>query len=492
MDLTKIDTWTREQLYTPLEKVPSESLKKLKDRVNSCEWRQKFHIQPTTGLLNDPNGFSYYQDEYHLFYQWFPNGAVHGLKYWYHLKSKNLVDWEDLGIALKPDSNCDSHGVYSGSAIEKDEHLYLMYTANHRDKDWNRHPSQALAKMNKVGEIEKLSEPIIKNIPKGFTEHFRDPKVWEKDGKYYVVIGAQRENETGTVVLYQSEDLQLWEYLGELSTHYSKFGYMWECPDYFELDGKGILLVCPQGVVPEGEKYQNIYQSGYFMGDVLQLPNLEWQHKKFLELDHGFDFYAPQTMLDAFGRRLLIGWMGLPDISYPTDINCWAHCLTLPRELIVKNSRIYQKPVPELQELRKNTQEIDLKIKEQILVVGQGTHYELECEFSTINAKEVGLNLRSGKQEKTVIKYDVEMGKVILDRSKSGELFAEEFGTKRVIPFKEKTFKLQIFVDTSSIEIFVNEGEYVMSARIFPTNKENRIEIFARGSCDVKFIKHEV
>ena len=126
--------WTREQRYRKIEEATKDELQKLSTRVKSCPWRQVFHIQPETGLLNDPNGFSYYNGEYHLFYQWFPLGPVHGLKYWYHTTSKDLVHWKNAGIAINPNSNFDSHGAYSGSAIEHEDNLYLCIRATHATK----------------------------------------------------------------------------------------------------------------------------------------------------------------------------------------------------------------------------------------------------------------------------------------------------------------------------------------------------------------------
>ena len=156
--------WPRELRYRRIEEVAECEITDLKNRVDACSHRQTFHIQPTTGLLNDPNGFSFYNGEYHLFYQWFPLGPVHGVKYWYHTASKDLVNWENRGIALSPDCALDSHGVFSGTAIEHNGLLYLMYTGNTRDENWIRHPYQCLAVMNEAGEIKKYPESLIISV----------------------------------------------------------------------------------------------------------------------------------------------------------------------------------------------------------------------------------------------------------------------------------------------------------------------------------------
>jgi len=477
--------WTKEQLYMPIQEASAEDMAKLKEQVNQCQWRQSFHIQPPTGLLNDPNGLAYFNGEYHFFYQWFPLGPVHGLKYWKHLKSKDMVRWEDLGIGIAPDRYYDNCGAYSGSAIEHEDKLYLMYTGNRRDENWVRQPMQALAVMNRDSSITKLPEPVIKEVPTGYTDHFRDPKVWKQNGKFYAAVGAQRVNKTGCIVLYESHDLFNWKLKGEIETAYDDFGYMWECPDYIELDGQGILIFSPQGI--EGA---NIYQSGYVLGQPLDLDALRFAGGEFQELDAGFDFYAPQTFEDGQGRRILVGWMGLPEINYPTDSNQWAHCLTLPRELKLVDGHLHQVPIEELKTLRKDFFEFTgfAKNSENIET---GVHCELEVEFSQVRAKAIGLKLRVGAGEETVIRYN---GKSIeLDRSLSGAPVAKDYGTVRSIPYTGSHLKLRIFMDTSSIEIFINDGQYVMSSRIFPSSESRGIEGFAHeGNCQINLKKWEL
>ncbi len=473
--------WTKEHRYRRLEDATREEMEKLRQKVKNCPWRQTFHIQPETGLLNDPNGFSYYNGEYHLFYQWFPLGPVHGLKYWYHTKSKDLVHWENVGIGIEPGDYFDSHGAYSGSAIEHERKLYLMYTGNTRDENWIRHPYQCMAVMEESGAISKMDQPVISAVPAGYTDHFRDPKIWKEGNFYYVIIGAQRENETGCTVLYSSSDLKNWNFEGEIKTSLERFGYMWECPDYFELDGQGVLIFSPQGLNPEGDLYHNIYQSGYIVGEKLDLETKSIKHGRFTELDRGFDFYAPQTMLGPNGRRILVGWMGLPEIDYPTDKNGWAHCLTLPRELSIRNGKLIQQPIKELQALRKKENQIEDTLHSQTKAYDAftGTTYELICEFENISAAEFGIEFRAAGNEKTVMKYNAIHKKVILDRSQSGEIAGASYGTTRACHMDGNKIKFHMFVDTSSVEIFINDGEEIFTSRIFPSEDSKEIRFFA-------------
>ncbi|GIP46253.1 invertase [Paenibacillus sp. J45TS6] len=474
---------TREEKYRKLEQAFPGEVDNLIALVGKSPWRQLFHIQPLTGLLNDPNGFTFFQGEYHLFYQWFPLGTYHGMKYWYHTKSRDLAHWENVGIGIEPGGPYDSHGAYSGSGIVKDDKLYLMYTGNSRDEEWVRHPYQNLAVMDTEGNIIKKNSPVIDSVPDGYTEHFRDPKVWGSEGSYYCVIGAQRTNMSGCAVMYHSPDLIEWTFEGEIVTKLDQFGYMWECPDYFEMDNQGVLLFSPQGVSPEADAFNNIYQSGYIIGEPLDLSTRIFNHGPFQELDRGFDFYAQQTTETPDGRRILVGWMGLPESKYPTDNQGWANCLTLPRELILNQGKMIQRPVRELEQLRKEQSDVQdlLRDETKIFPDFNGTTYELICEFTNMNAQRFGVEFRAGKNEKTVLWYDHLSKKVILDRSISGEPIESAYGNVRRCPLDADKVKFQLFVDTSSVEVFVNDGEEVFASRIFPSKDSTEIRFFSSG-----------
>ncbi|MDN4603462.1 sucrose-6-phosphate hydrolase [Paenibacillus sp. F6_3S_P_1C] len=476
---------TREQRYRRIEQAEPGEIGKLEALISACPWRQSYHIQPITGLLNDPNGFSYYQGYYHLFYQWFPLGTEHGMKYWYHTRSTDLVNWEEVGIGIQPGDTYDSHGAYSGSAIEKEGQLYLLYTGNTRDQEWIRHPYQCLAIMDESGSIAKVDQPVISEVPFGYTEHFRDPKVWQQGDTYYCVIGAQRVDETGCTVLYRSSDLRNWTFLGEIHTGLPKFGYMWECPDYMELQGQGVLIFSPQGIESQGDEYQNIFQSGYLIGEPLDLQTRDFEHGPFQELDRGFDFYAPQTMQAPDGRRILVGWMGLPDLEYPTDQSGWAHCLTIPRQLSLREGKLIQQPVSEMVKLRGDSEgnhmEFTLENETRSFADFAGIAYELECEIRDFDAETVGIEFRASAEEKTVLQYDRLEQKVILDRSKSGAPLAEPNGNVRRCALNADALKIHMFVDSSSVEIFVNDGEEVFTSRIFPSKESVEIRFFTQA-----------
>lgn len=484
--------WTTEARYRTYETMTVEERKKLELSVSTSPWRQQYHIQPLYGLLNDPNGFVWYNGRYYLFYQWFPFGAVHGMKHWFQTESFDLVNWENKGVAIQPEYSFESHGIYSGSGFVHNELLYLFYTANKRDDEWNRHASQCLVMMDETGKMTKQDTPIIKRQPEGYTEHFRDPKVWQDKDKFYMVVGAQREDLTGCVLLYQSNDLKQWSWLGEIQTKERDFGFMWECPDYFELQNHGVLLFSPQGLQAAGDAFQNIYQSGAFVGKPLDIVSGYFDHDAFQELDAGFDFYAPQTTLSPDGRRLLVGWMGLPDVEYPTDSEGWAHCLTIPRELSIQDNILYQRPVRELEEKRKQEARAAMELSDAAENLGtlSGSSFEMICEVEVGSAQRAGLKLRVGEGEETLLYLDTLTQKVVLDRTKTGAAFAQEYGTVRRKNYQKDKVRFQIFMDTSSIEVFVNDGEIVFTSRLFPKKESQGIQFFAEeGSAKIDAVQ---
>ncbi|WP_027340724.1 glycoside hydrolase family 32 protein [Halonatronum saccharophilum] len=458
-----------------------------RDKVKDGYYRLKYHIMPPIGWLNDPNGFVQFKGEYHLFYQFHPFSAESGLKYWGHYKSKDLIDWEELPVALAPTKCYESHGCYSGSAVDNDGEFTLLYTGNVKN-DGVRSAYQILASSEDGIEFKKEDDPVIKEQPEGYTAHFRDPKVWKEGDYWYMVIGAQTIEEEGRVLLYRSKDLKSWEYIniigGSNYNGFGYFGYMWECPDLFSLKGKDVLIFLPQGLEAKGDLYNNIYQAGYVIGN-LDYNSGEYSYGEFIELDRGFDFYATQTTLDDKGRRLLIGWMGLPeeDHKYIEREEGWIHSMTIPRVLDLKNNKLIQKPIEELKELRKNHisyNDIILNNEEMNFVEVEGDVVELLVHFEEWNASSFGLKVRRSEdaKEETLIEYDSVGEKLILSRERSGR---GGKGIRRVLLEDINKLKLQIFIDRSSIEIFVNEGVEVFSARIYPDKESKGISFFAKS-----------
>ena len=344
----------KEPKHRTILETTKEELAQLLEKSKNDNWKPIYHIHPEFGLLNDPNGLAYFNGYYHLFHQWYPYGTTHGMKHWAHLKSKNLVEWTREEVALIPTEDYEAHGAYSGTSIEIDNKLYLYYTGNIKLDKMNRSSNQCLAIMDGDGNIQKHpSNALIEGVPQGYTGHVRDPKVFKKNDQYYMILGAQRLDETGTFIVYQSPNGIEWKLLGELilKNFNQEFGYMWECPDYAQIDGKDLLVFSPQGIEPQGEKYKNLFNVTYVIGK-LDIENLTFEVESFDEFERGFDFYATQMFKGKEEQTLLLAWAGLGEFEYPTDEFGWAHCLTFPREITIKDNKVIQFPAKELELLR--------------------------------------------------------------------------------------------------------------------------------------------
>ncbi|EPH98341.1 sucrose-6-phosphate hydrolase [Enterococcus faecalis 13-SD-W-01] len=468
-------TWTKEERYRPYEKWNPNHLRSLEKAAERSLWRLGYHIQPQTGLLNDPNGFSYFDHKWHLFYQAYPMGPIHGLKSWYHLTSENLIDWKNEGIKLFPDSKYDSHGVYSGSALAFKDQLFLSYTGNVRDENWERHAYQLGAWMDKNGVISKQKEPLIHQPPKGYTAEFRDPQILPFEEGYLMIIGAQNKEMEGKILTYFSKDLSNWECLGELAFAEEKMGFMVECPNLLFTENCALLLFCPQGLDQTICPYENIYPNMYVIGECYDKEkNTLIAPSPLKNLDEGFDVYATQAFHAPDGRLLAISWLGLPEISYPTDQEGWAHCLSLVKELTIKDNRLYQTPAAETKELRTG-KAVSLEKELKDFYDSRDNQYELNITFSETASGTLTLFAEEGKNNGLVISFDTPRGTMKIDRSQAGTPFAEAFGLTREFTIGAKPLTLQIFVDCSVVEIFINHGEQTASLRAFPTKKQTGI-----------------
>lgn len=439
----------------------------LDGKVKDSKYPVGFHITPLAGLLNDPNGLVKYEGIYHVFYQLNPADTIHKNKHWGHIYSEDLITWHRAPIALAPDAWYDKDGVYSGSAIIIENQLHLYYTGNVIDEAGEKHSYQCLAVSNDGFTFEKKG-PIFKH-PKGFTRHVRDPKVWydEKDACYYLVLGAQRENLTGTTLLYRSKDAIVWESMGDLITDTSKLsqiGYMWECPDLIVQKDQALFIYSPQGIEATGDNYQNIYQTVYLTGDFQEnhfTPNMDMR-----EVDWGFEYYAPQSFYDE-NRVISYGWMGITqpefESSMPTVTEGWLHCLTIPRTLHLKDNQLFQKPVEELTALRK---------QKQVFTVDQALNTVIHSsQLEILISQPTGLaSFDLTIDENLTLSYDATDFSLKLTRLNWYTNQLEERKTQLTSALKN----LQWFIDGSVSELFLNDGQSVASARFFSSFVEQK------------------
>lgn len=436
------------------------------------ELRPKYHLTAPFGLINDPNGFIKYESEYYVFFQWNPSSLVHENKHWGLKKTKDFINFTDAKIILKPDSWYDKDGCYSGTSRIIDDQLYLVYTGNVKDGNL-RKSYQCLAKIE--GESIVKMGPILKEIPFGYTDHFRDPFYFSRNNKDYFLIGAQSKNMEGKALVYKWDDLHHPQLKGELELDHDLPAYMWECPNLWQSESD-VLIFSPQGIPRQKYQYQNLYHSVAVVGK-LDLDALKFQSETLQELDYGFDFYAPQILEE---EGLLIGWMGLPeheDLHLSKEEN-WMHSLTMVRELSFnKDKRLIQKPHPFYKNLRKKKNTYKEKQK------GYFNTGEIQLMFKTHQAS--SFELRLFASENTWTTLSLQNHTLKLDRSQSDGLKGVRY--LKLEPREE--LKLQIFMDKSTLEIFVNDGEQVMSSRIY--NKDTNVYFQLRELNNVKIKKYD-
>ncbi|MBR1568009.1 MAG: glycoside hydrolase family 32 protein, partial [Lachnospiraceae bacterium] len=322
----------------------------LREQVLSSRYRQTYHIQPVAGLMNDPNGFLYHHGNWHLFYQWCPWGAVHGLKHWYHTVSTDLVHWKNMGLAIAPDREYENEGAFSGTSITEDDGIRIYYAGNQRDKEGKLVPNVCMAKLFDDGHLEKSEHELIPPHP-DYTHDQRDPQVIcvqeGTEDRYYILMGARSKDDRGCLLLYTSDQRTTgWQFVGQVKVPgYENFGSVWECPSIIRLREVDLLIFCPQNILLPGRgqaPHHNVYLLGH-----MDYQNCIFQPRgSYQFLDYGYDFYAAQcaagTASDA--QAVMSAWMGLPAAAYPTDSENWSGCLTIPRELTIENGALIQRP----------------------------------------------------------------------------------------------------------------------------------------------------
>lgn len=415
-------------------------------------YRLHYHVMPPVGWMNDPNGFSFFNGEYHLFYQFYPYDSQWGPMHWGHVSSPDLVNWDQLPTALVPEEEM----CFSGSAVVKDDQLVLMYTGRvNTDVDPFFYESQYLAFSDDGINFRKYEGNPVLPVDVNGSADFRDPRVWKYGDFWYVVIGTKTPDDRGRVVLYRSPDLISWEFLTVLGESTGNMGYMWECPDFFELNGRHILLMSPQGMEPVGDRYKNLHQTGYIIGDFNYetfefVPEVDFQ-----EIDFGHDFYATQTA-ENDGKRILIAWFGMWETPFPEAVDGWAGATTIFRELVLHGDRILMKPVDAITTLREET------IWDGKFAEGEQISFEKTLELIVTGDLNEKLNIKitgSDGGEQIVLQWDPEVRKVVVDRD--GDIRQVEWS-----PIDSRSWR--IFIDASSMELFCGEGEVVFSSRIFP------------------------
>jgi beta-fructofuranosidase len=417
--------------------------------------RPVYHVLPPALWCNDPNGPLFFKGYYHLFYQHNPYGDRWEHMHWGHVRSKDLVHWEHQPIALWPSSDKGEDHCFSGCAAVNDKgQPVLIYTsisskrppeqwAAVGDDDlvtWKKHPANPLLADSLHGDAKIVD--------------WRDPFVFKEEGKWYMVCGGHREGRHGSIQLYTSDDLEKWRFLGVAFEGEEK---NWECPNFFKLGKKWVLIYSPHGLVR--------YYTGAF-----DLRTYKFKPEHHGTLDYGSNFYAPNCLEDSDQRGILWGWIK----DFPAGKG-WNGCVTLPRVLsVADDGRLLQQPAPELKKLRGTQLEqvTDLKLKDsfQVLEKTRGHTLEILAQIEPGNAKSCGLKVRrsnDGKQAVTIT-YD---GKQL-----------DVAGAKAPLTLSadQRTLTLHCFLDKSVLEVYAGDG--VCITKVISSGDDCLgVEVFAHG-----------
>lgn len=451
------------------------------DMANKESFRPVYHHTPAYGWMNDPNGMFYKDGVYHLYFQYNPYGSVWGNMHWGHSTSTDLMHWKFEGCAIVPDT---WGAIFSGSCVVDHENtagfgkeaVVAFYTSA-KSTPWGDIQMQSMAYSLDNGKTFTKYEgnPILTSSEKDF----RDPKVfWYAPGKHWVMILAVGQH----MEIYSSVNLKEWKKESEFGAMQGAHGGVWECPDLVEIPVEGTrekkwVLIC------------NLNPGGPFGGSAAQYFVGSFDGKKFVNesptqtkwMDWGKDNYATVTWNNApDGRCIALGWMSnwqyannVPTRQY-RSANTLARDLTLYRE----GQELYLKSTPSVEVKKARGKKVSIpsfKVSEKHEIVNlfeekQGA-YEVEIVIQNAGASKIAFSLLNDKGEKVSMYYDLNRKQFVMDRSESGTVdFSKDFPAVTVAPVNvDKELTLRLFVDRSSIEAFGEDGKFVMTNLVFPS-----------------------
>lgn len=440
-----------------------ESIKKAKINAEKCPYRPEYHFLAPANWMNDPNGPIYYKGEYHLFYQHNPYGEDWGNIHWGHAKSKDLVNWEHLPIALTPSSDLGEKHCFSGCCVNNKGVPTIIYTSIKSEKSiateaeqWMATSSDDMITWQKSSHNPVLSLNLHDNLD---VRHWRDPYVWKEEENWYMILGGHIHNmQAGVVLLYKSSNLEQWEYLYPLCEGEERnriTGSNWECPNFFPLNNKHILIISPHKKV--------IYNIGIY-------KNHKFKPGKWRFLDHGRSFYAPNTMIDKNGRVIMWAWVR------EGGTGGWNGCLTLPRILSLGDDNSMRfTPAPELQLLRTNHIHLENVLitpkSKNILGNIRGSCLEIIGTMEVATAGKFGFKIFQNN--------NYENGEIIEIKAEKRFLRVGKEKSKIDFLLNENLIKFHIFIDRSVVEVYLNDKE-CLTCRIYPKILESDyIDVFS-------------
>lgn len=380
--------------------------------------------------------------------------------HWGHAVSDDLLTWEHKGIALFPSKYADQNGCFSGSAVEADGCMNLFYTGVHyHEADpedihtcLNDHYESAQLVIGSEDGFhfdnakgKRVIIPPIEDPEIGDKTQTRDPKVWRGKDAWYMVLGSMSKERKGKLLIYRSENLKDWKYKNS-ATKEEGFGWMWECPDYFEVDNAQVLFISPMGILKEKEPYASQAICTLVDFDEESCEMIIPDTYQFL--DYGQDLYAPQSTVDKDGNRVVMSWLRMPK---PVE-GKWIGMYSLPRVVEVCKGHIYFRPHPEVKK-------------------AYGKRISSPAE-----AHESGYRISMDLEEQEIIdvgSYKIfrKGGCIHTDRSAVLEE-CKNCPTEFQTPELKDGCHVDIYVDANLVEVFVNDGEYVISNAVYGLKKE--------------------
>jgi len=443
--------------------------------------RPAFHFTAPAGWLNDPNGLTQRDGEYHLFYQFNPDAPVHHRIHWGHAVSTDLVNWRDLPIALTPSAGPDEDGCWSGVLVYDGAVPTIVYSGRHGDREL---PCVATGSADLVEWTKEPANPVIAAPPAGVdVTAFRDHCVWREGDVWRQLIGSGIRGQGGTAFLYESPDLRAWTYVGPLLVGDSSdgepgapdwTGTMWECVDMFRIGdddaaGRDILIF---SAWDDGVTHHPLYWSGRYEGDRFAPSAL---HR--LDLG-GRYFYAPQSMRDESGRRLLFGWLqeGRPD-SAAVEAG-WSGVMSLPRVVTAApDGSIGQSPAPEVDALRAEVlldKAVVLDEEPEHITAGDQLDIELRLVLADGAAATIAVRATDDGAEQTLLRLrrTGRTAELSLDRSRASLDAAVDADPRAgSVPVGgDGAIDVRILIDHSALEVFA--GGIPLTARVYPTRRD--------------------
>jgi len=453
--------------------------------------RPLYHLTGASGWINDPNGFSVYKDEIHLFYQENPYSNSVGPIYWGHAKTKDFVRWERLPAALAPDREYDRNGCFSGGACElPDGRHMILYTGHAEDPDFPEGCRETqCAAFGDGRDYQKTDlNPVIGSslIPVGGSKRdFRDPKLTLEGDKLRALVVNKDGSGSGAVLMYESADGLSWAYRGTLFRNLSRYGKMWECPDMFPLDGKDVLIASVQEMKDNVPGFREGFETLGIIGTYDDRAVL-FHEESVNTLDYGPDFYAPTTVPLKDGRRIMTAWM--QDWATSEDkAEGLDFCgqMILPRELSIEQGRLYQRPVREIEAYRgKSVICNGFAPQGKANLAGlSGRCLDLTASLKTAGAKQDAehfvIHVAENDCHGTVIDAALSTGTLTVSLKNSGNPKSMTGVFRIPVRIHAGQLKLRLLLDRYSMELFINDGEQTATFLIYTPQEADGISFEA-------------